>query len=163
MSSLPLLAAFAATVVPLTAGAQNAPLAVYAASSLRAALTDVARLRSRAARAGHADLRRFGPVEAAHRSRRAAVAVPAGRTQRLRGAVADGQDDAFVICCTNAEQAHAELPALQVLAIAPEINVGAAYGIVVVQPAAPQARAFVDFPVRRRRPAHPAAPRLARA
>jgi molybdate transport system substrate-binding protein len=63
--------------------------------------------------------------------------APAGRNQY--GWVMDsGQADIFLTYCTNAVLAQKEVPALQIVQIPPELNVGADYGMIVLK-AAPAA------------------------
>lgn len=70
--------------------------------------------------------------------------APAGRN--LYGImVSEGQADVFITYCTNATQAREQVPSLNVLKIPDAINVAATYGITIVKPATPSARAFVDF------------------
>ena len=59
--------------------------------------------------------------------------------------VAKGEADVFLTYCTNAILAKKEVPALQVVAIAPELNVGADYGLVVMKDAKPAAARLADF------------------
>lgn len=58
--------------------------------------------------------------------------------------VADGKADVFITYCTNATQARQEVPALQILPIAPDINVAARYGVTLLNGAGAPARAFVE-------------------
>jgi ABC-type molybdate transport system substrate-binding protein len=53
--------------------------------------------------------------------------------------------DVFLTYCTNAVLARSELPALQVIPIGPELNVGAEYGMVVLKDAPPGASDLVRF------------------
>lgn len=69
---------------------------------------------------------------------------PAGRN--LYGILVDeGKADVFITYCTNATEARQQVPSLQVLTVPDTINVSATYGIAIVKPVAPAAKAFVDF------------------
>jgi ABC-type molybdate transport system substrate-binding protein len=59
--------------------------------------------------------------------------------------VAQGAADLFITYCTNAVLAQREEPALKVVAVPEAINVGASYGIAVMNPASPAGQGFVDF------------------
>ena len=59
--------------------------------------------------------------------------------------VASGQADVFITYCTNAVVARNEQPGLQLVQIAPAINVVADYGLAVRKGAAPVAQAFADY------------------
>ena len=50
-----------------------------------------------------------------------------------------GEADLFLTYCTNAVQAKREVPALQVVALPPELAVGADYGLTVLKTARPEA------------------------
>ena len=66
---------------------------------------------------------------------------PSGRN--VYGAlVAQGAADVFITYCTNAVQAVEEQPDLQMVAVPPQLNVGADYGLTVRRGAAPAAQAF---------------------
>jgi molybdate transport system substrate-binding protein len=69
---------------------------------------------------------------------------PAGRNV-YGDLVASGQADAFITYCTNASAARREHPQLQVLAVPAAVNVSAVYGLVVLNPATPQAQAYAQF------------------
>lgn len=59
--------------------------------------------------------------------------------------VEKGEADVFLTYCTNAVLARKEVPSLQVVTIAPELNVGADYGLVVMKDAKAPASRFADF------------------
>lgn len=59
--------------------------------------------------------------------------------------VEKGEADIFLTYCTNAVLARKEVPSLRVVAIAPDLNVGADYGLVVMKDARPAAARFADF------------------
>lgn len=59
--------------------------------------------------------------------------------------VAKGEADIFLTYCTNAVLAKKEEPQLQVVAIGPELNVGADYGLVVMKGARPAGARFAEF------------------
>lgn len=59
--------------------------------------------------------------------------------------VEQGEADVFLIYCTGALQAKAEVPALQIVAVPESYAVGADYGLVVLKPARPGAEAFARF------------------
>ena len=59
--------------------------------------------------------------------------------------VAKGEADVFLTYCTNAILAKQEEPRLQVVAIPDSLNVGADYGLVVVNGAKPAGARFADF------------------
>ena len=59
--------------------------------------------------------------------------------------VASGQADVFITYCTNAVVARREQPQLQVVDIAPAINVAADYGLAVRKDASPAAQAFAAY------------------
>lgn len=58
--------------------------------------------------------------------------------------VDEGAADVFLTYCTNALQAHKEVPGLQVVTIPEDINVGAEYGLTVLRDSA-NGRRFADF------------------
>jgi len=58
--------------------------------------------------------------------------------------VEDGAADVFLTYCTNAMQAHKEVPAQRVVSIPDDINVGADYGLTVLGKTAAAVR-FADF------------------
>lgn len=68
---------------------------------------------------------------------------PAGRNVYAM-LVASGQADVFIAYCTAAAQARSEEPTLHLLQVPEAINVSAQYGLVLLDPANPGARAFVD-------------------
>ncbi len=59
--------------------------------------------------------------------------------------VAKGEADVFLTYCTNAILAKKEEPQLQVVAIPESLNVGADYGLVVMNGAKPAGSRFADF------------------
>ena len=59
--------------------------------------------------------------------------------------VASGQADVFITYCTNAVVARREQPQLQVVDIAPAINVAVDYGLAVRKDASPAAQAFAAY------------------
>ena len=59
--------------------------------------------------------------------------------------VVSGQADVFITYCTNAVVARREQPQLQVVDIAPAINVAADYGLAVRKDASPAAQAFATY------------------
>ena len=59
--------------------------------------------------------------------------------------VASGQADVFITYCTNAVVARREQPQLQVVDIAPAINVAADYGLAVRKDASSAAQAFATY------------------
>ena len=59
--------------------------------------------------------------------------------------VATGQADVFLTYCTNAVAARAQAPQLQLVDIAPEINVSAQYGVAVLEPGGADAQAYAQF------------------
>jgi ABC-type molybdate transport system substrate-binding protein len=59
--------------------------------------------------------------------------------------VAKGEADIFLTYCTNAILAKKEEPQLQVIAIPDSLNVGADYGLVVMNGAKPQGARFAGF------------------
>jgi molybdate transport system substrate-binding protein len=60
-------------------------------------------------------------------------------------ALASGQADLFLTYCTNATQARAEVPGLQIVAIPEELAVGADYGLTVIAGAGRDAARFAQF------------------
>jgi ABC-type molybdate transport system substrate-binding protein len=71
------------------------------------------------------------------------AAAPSGRN--LYGWVMEqGRADVFLTYCTNALAAQKELPALRVVALPPELQVGASYGLTVRQGAPAGAAAFAQ-------------------
>ncbi|MEO8280269.1 MAG: molybdate ABC transporter substrate-binding protein [Ideonella sp.] len=69
---------------------------------------------------------------------------PAGRSVYAE-LVATGQADAFVTYCTNASLARREQPTLQILPVPENINVSALYGVALLDPADPHAKAYTRF------------------
>jgi ABC-type molybdate transport system substrate-binding protein len=69
---------------------------------------------------------------------------PKGRSQYAE-IVASGQADIFLTYCTNALQAQAEVPRLQIVAIPESLAVGADYGLTVLAGARPEATRFAEF------------------
>jgi len=59
--------------------------------------------------------------------------------------VSDGRADLFLTYCTNALQAKAEAPALQIVSVPEELAVGADYGLTVIAGARPEAERFAQF------------------
>jgi molybdate transport system substrate-binding protein len=70
--------------------------------------------------------------------------APAGRNQ-YAWVMAGGKADMFLTYCTNAVLAQKELSALQIVQIPPELNVGAEYGLVVLNNAPPAAAELARF------------------
>lgn len=70
---------------------------------------------------------------------------PADGSSAYAAALAERRADVFITYCTNAAQARAEQPALQVLEIPSAVNVAATYGIAMLPPGGPVARAFMSF------------------
>jgi len=60
-------------------------------------------------------------------------------------ALASGKADIFLTYCTNAMQARAEAPGLQIVTIPDELAVGADYGLTVIAGAGPDAARFAQF------------------
>jgi len=60
--------------------------------------------------------------------------APDGRNQ-YAWVMESGKADIFLTYCTNAVLAQKEVPALQIVQIAPELNVGADYGMIVLKSA----------------------------
>lgn len=59
--------------------------------------------------------------------------------------VASGQADLFLTYCTNARLARQEEPTLAAIELPPELEVGAEYGLVVMNGASEAGRRFADF------------------
>lgn len=59
--------------------------------------------------------------------------------------VEQGAADVYLTYCTNGILARKEVPALQVVAIGPALNVGADYGLAVMKNAKPAAARFADY------------------
>lgn len=75
----------------------------------------------------------------------ASTPPPADGSSAYAAALAAGRADVFITYCTNAAQARAEQPALQVLEIPAAVNVAATYGVALLPPGGPGARAFIAF------------------
>jgi molybdate transport system substrate-binding protein len=145
----------------------TAELHVFAAGSLRAALTEVARsfersdaghrvvftfgasglLKDRIAAGERADV--FASANMAH-PQALAAGGRAGAVRRFaRNAmcalVAQGDADVFITYCTNAAIALDEQPGLRVVAVPDSINVSADYGVAPISGASAQAQSFVDY------------------
>ena len=72
--------------------------------------------------------------------------APAPKDRNAYGALVEqGAADVYLTYCTNGVLARKEVPALQVVAIAPDLNVGADYGLVVMKDAKDPATRFADF------------------
>ena len=72
--------------------------------------------------------------------------APPPKDRNAYGALVEkGAADVYLTYCTNAVLAKKEVPSLQVVAIAPELNVGADYGLVVMKDAKAAAPRFADF------------------
>jgi molybdate transport system substrate-binding protein len=59
--------------------------------------------------------------------------------------MAEGKADIFLTYCTNAREAQAQNPGQQIVALPPELAVGADYGLTVIAGAPPQAYQFALF------------------
>jgi ABC-type molybdate transport system substrate-binding protein len=70
--------------------------------------------------------------------------APAGRNP-YAWVMDSGKADLFLTYCTNAVLAKAEVPALQIVQIPPELNVGADYGLVVLKDAPAAAGELARF------------------
>lgn len=70
---------------------------------------------------------------------------PSGNQNLYAWVMARNKADIFITYCTNAAQAKAEMPALQIVPIPARLNVGADYGIVVLKGAPEAASALADF------------------
>ncbi len=70
--------------------------------------------------------------------------APAGRNQ-YAWVMETGRADIFLTYCTNAVLARNELPALQIVQIGPELNVGAEYGMIVLKDAPQSATELARF------------------
>ena len=70
--------------------------------------------------------------------------APAGSNQ-YAWVMSSGRADIFLTYCTNAVQARKEVPALQIVQIAPELNVGAEYGMIVLKTAPASAALLARF------------------
>jgi ABC-type molybdate transport system substrate-binding protein len=72
--------------------------------------------------------------------------APPPKDRSAYGAIVErGEADVFLTYCTGAVLARKEVPSLQVVAIAPDLNVGADYGLVVMKDAKAAATRFADF------------------
>ncbi len=69
---------------------------------------------------------------------------PVGRSVYAAN-IADGNADIFLAYCTVAEDAKREMPNLQIVAIPPELGVGADYGLTLLRGASAQAANFAMF------------------
>lgn len=63
--------------------------------------------------------------------------------------LAEGRADIFLTYCTNGIVVRGEVPGLRVVAMPPELAVGAEYGMTLVACASGAARAFHDFALSR--------------
>lgn len=70
--------------------------------------------------------------------------APAGKNQ-YAWVMENGKADVFLTYCTNAVLATKDLPALQIVQIAPELNVSAEYGMIVLKDAPASATKLVQF------------------
>ena len=70
--------------------------------------------------------------------------APAGRNQ-YAWVMENGKADVFLTYCTNAVLAKKDLPALQIVEIASELNVGAEYGMIVLKDAPASATELAQF------------------
>lgn len=70
--------------------------------------------------------------------------APAGRNQ-YGWVMASGKADVFLTYCTNAVLAKKDVPALEIVHIPPELNVGAEYGMIVLQDAPAAADLLAKF------------------
>lgn len=70
--------------------------------------------------------------------------APAGRNQ-YAWVMENGKADVFLTYCTNAVLARKDLPTLQVVQIAPELNVSAEYGMIVLKDAPASATKLARF------------------
>ena len=75
-----------------------------------------------------------------------APASPAPTSRALYGIlVAEGKADLFLTYCTNAREAQAQNAGQQIVALPPELAVGADYGLTIITGAPPQAYQFALF------------------
>lgn len=72
------------------------------------------------------------------------VKAPAGKNQ-YAWVMENGKADVFLTYCTNAVLAKKDLPALQIVQIASELNVGAEYGMIVLKNAPASATKLAQF------------------
>jgi molybdate transport system substrate-binding protein len=70
--------------------------------------------------------------------------APAGRNQ-YAWVMENGKADVFLTYCTNAVLAKKDLPALQIVPIPAELNVGAEYGLIVLKDAPASANTLAQF------------------
>ena len=70
--------------------------------------------------------------------------APAGKNQ-YAWVMKNGKADVFLTYCTNAVLAGKDLPALQIVQIAPELNVSAEYGMIVLKNAPASATKLAQF------------------
>jgi len=71
---------------------------------------------------------------------------PPPKDRNAYGALVEsGAADVFLTYCTNGVLARKEVPSLQVVTIAPDLGVGADYGLVVMKDAKDSAARFADF------------------
>jgi ABC-type molybdate transport system substrate-binding protein len=70
--------------------------------------------------------------------------APAGKNQ-YAWVMENGKADVFLTYCTNAVLATKDLPALQIVQIAPELNVSAEYGMIVLKDAPASATKLAQF------------------
>ncbi len=72
--------------------------------------------------------------------------APPPKDRNAYGALVEkGAADVYLTYCTNGVLARKEVPSLQVVAIAADLNVGADYGLVVMKEAKAPAGRFADF------------------
>ncbi len=71
---------------------------------------------------------------------------PPLRDRSVYGALVEkGEADVFLTYCTNAVVARKEVPALQIVTIPEPLDVGAEYGLTIVNGARPEAEAFAAY------------------
>lgn len=70
--------------------------------------------------------------------------APAGKNQ-YAWVMENGKADVFLTYCTNAVLARRDLPALQIVQVPPELNVGAEYGLIVLKDAPALANKLAQF------------------
>jgi len=109
----------------ITASAQAETIHLYAAGSLRAASTEVAR-------AFEADGGGQHKVETAFRAGPTSAKAPEGRSP-YAWVMTSNQADIVLTYCTNALQTKAETPTLAVVTIGKTLNVGADYGLIALR------------------------------
>ncbi|MBX9588350.1 MAG: molybdate ABC transporter substrate-binding protein [Hyphomonadaceae bacterium] len=76
--------------------------------------------------------------------RPASEKAPAGRNQ-YAWVMESGKADVFLTYCTNAVLAKKDLPALEIVQIAPDLNVSAEYGLIVLKDAPASATKLAQF------------------